>query len=229
MDDFGALVAGLLEAYLSGKLSREGFLARLGLGEESAVTPVGRPADSDMAPVVRRTPSGQTMTGLTIAARKLFNEWVEATGRKQSRPTADRITRVIARLREGYTEDEIRRAIRNVAASEWHRGQNDRGKEYVDLSMICGSGERLERYRDMDQVPDAPTTWEQEAEAALTAGRFDDYERINANRHGSSVGQHVKAGPGRPAEQASVPAGGGGVPAKLRLAGLPKPAANGSG
>jgi hypothetical protein len=166
---------------------------------------------------------------MNAVAQRLFGEWSDLTGRKRARPTPDRLTKIIARLREGYSEEEIRRAIRNVASSEWHRGQNDHGKEYIELSMICRSGEKLEHYRDMDDVTAPVATWEHQAEAALASGRIDDYERLNAHRNGGGVGEHVEKDQGRPEKPRGIPAGGGAVPPVLRLAGIPRKTSDGAG
>lgn len=105
---------------------------------------------------------------------RLFALWVRETGRNPAaaKLTPTRRKRVEARLRE-YPVAHIEAAIRNVARSAWNRGENDRGRRYDDLELICRSGEKLEAYRDMvprarrrtkaDRVDDDVRDWLQKA------------------------------------------------------------------
>lgn len=82
----------------------------------------------------------------TQAERDVFLYWQRRMQKPQAKLTAERRAKIRARMREGYTVEQIRKAIDAVAESEWHRGSNERGKEYVDLVMICGTGSKLEQY-----------------------------------------------------------------------------------
>jgi hypothetical protein len=80
-------------------------------------------------------------------ARMLFNHWLTATNRNgnQNRLTKQRQSKVNARLRDGYTVEQLTAAIDGIAASEWHAGGNPNGKRYDTFDFIMRSGENVEK------------------------------------------------------------------------------------
>jgi hypothetical protein len=87
----------------------------------------------------------------TEDVREVFVCWCKETGRDSTRTklTPERDRRIRGRLRDGYSLADIKLAIANVARSGFHSGENDNGKVYNDLTLICRSGSQLEQYRDM--------------------------------------------------------------------------------
>jgi hypothetical protein len=77
--------------------------------------------------------------------------WVAATGRAPGKVklNAKRRAAVAARLREGYTEEDLIAAARGIALSAWHTGDNPDGKKFDDLLVAIRDGERVERFRDI--------------------------------------------------------------------------------
>lgn len=127
------------------------------------------------------------------AWKRIFRYWQRALGHERSKPTAERRTKVLARLREGYAEADIIRAIDGCASSPFHTGENEDGTRHDDLTLICRNGSMLERFIERAgegeaMVPsvtvgssragemDALTA---KAERALSAGRLDEYEKYN--------------------------------------------------
>ena len=84
-------------------------------------------------------------------AERVMEAWVEATGRSAGKVklNAKRRAAVAARLREGYTEQDLIAAARGIAMSAWHTGDNPDGKKYDDLLVAIRDGERVERFRDI--------------------------------------------------------------------------------
>ena len=80
-------------------------------------------------------------------AKSLFQYWLS---RMRKGPTCkftqERRRAVIARLRDGYTPDQIRAAIDGCSLSPWNMGQNDSGKLFNDLELICRNGSKLESF-----------------------------------------------------------------------------------
>lgn len=77
------------------------------------------------------------------AADLVFDYW-----RSVHRPNArvfDQKTRkaVEARLAEGFTEGDLKRAIDGCKASPHHQGKNDNGKKYDSLELICRDGGKV--------------------------------------------------------------------------------------
>ena len=53
-----------------------------------------------------------------------------------------------ARLREGYTVDELKAALANAAADPFMQGNNPHGSEYVDPVNMLQNPEKVEKWRD---------------------------------------------------------------------------------
>jgi uncharacterized phage protein (TIGR02220 family) len=80
------------------------------------------------------------------AERAVFTYWQRAMGKPHAKLTPERRAKIRARFSEGYLAEDMQKAIDYVSGSDWHRGGNDRGQEYVDLTMILQTGSKLEGY-----------------------------------------------------------------------------------
>lgn len=80
-------------------------------------------------------------------ARTLFHYWLERTGRNpnQNRLNTSRRSKVKARLRDGYSVEQLRAAIDGIAATPFYTGDNDRGQRYDTFDFIMRSGENIEK------------------------------------------------------------------------------------
>lgn len=78
----------------------------------------------------------------------VFDYWRARLGYKTAKLTNDRKSKVAARLREGYSVEDIKAAIDGCAGSAWHTGDNPNGKRYDDLTLICRNGSKLEHFRE---------------------------------------------------------------------------------
>ena len=83
---------------------------------------------------------------MTKQISEIFAYWQTTLGHPRARLTADRKAAVRRRLAEGYSIDEIKRAIDGCKASPFHQGENDAGAVYDDLTLICRSGSKLEQF-----------------------------------------------------------------------------------
>lgn len=101
---------------------------------------------------------------------EVFEHWREKMQKNAAaKLTDDRRAKVLARLREGYTVDDIKRAIDGCASSPHHMGENESRTRYDDLTLICRSGSKLEGFRDRARMPSqAPLdpTWREHPELA---------------------------------------------------------------
>lgn len=81
---------------------------------------------------------------------EIYDFWKRATHRNGStKLTPGRRAAIKARLDEGREPRFIKQAIANVAASDFHQGQNERKRRFDDLTLICRNGEKLEGYAEM--------------------------------------------------------------------------------
>jgi hypothetical protein len=88
----------------------------------------------------------------TDPACALFAYWQRTCGHPQARPTRERTSKVKARLKDGYTPEQIRIAIDGAARAAFVA---DNGKRFDDLELICRTGAKLEDFIDRATLPEA--------------------------------------------------------------------------
>jgi len=74
---------------------------------------------------------------------ELFAFWQQQCGHPHAKLTSDRRTKIRARLSDGYTVEDVRRAIGGAAVAAF---VDDRGKRHDDLELICRNGSKLESF-----------------------------------------------------------------------------------
>lgn len=75
----------------------------------------------------------------------LIDYWKARCQHPSAKATSERRRKVQARLREGYTPQQIRTAIDGAAVGAF---VNDAGKRFDDLELICRTGSKLESFID---------------------------------------------------------------------------------
>lgn len=78
---------------------------------------------------------------------RVFEHWRAVMG-KNARTAFDakRQAAVEARLRDGYTVEDLCLAVDGCAATPHNMGQNDRGERYDDLGLICRDAAHVDRF-----------------------------------------------------------------------------------
>jgi hypothetical protein len=112
--------------------------------------------------------------------------WVSATGKVRSKETPQRKRAILGRLREGYSETDLMRAIDGFLSSEHHVEGN-----HLDLTLICRDGTKVEW--GVERAGDVPAhrlskevteldgrirQLEDESMEALDAGATDRYQEL---------------------------------------------------
>jgi len=87
---------------------------------------------------------------------QVFGYWVSKREKSKAKLTAQRKRKIEGRLREGYTVEDLCKAIDGVAYSKHHRGENDEGRVWDDLELICRDGSHVEMFRDMPRNRSSP-------------------------------------------------------------------------
>lgn len=77
------------------------------------------------------------------AVRGLFEHWQQACGHPHAKLTENRRRKIQARLREGYTPEQIREAIDGAARAAF---VNDEGRRFDDIELVCRNGSKLEDF-----------------------------------------------------------------------------------
>lgn len=109
---------------------------------------------------------------------RIFNHWQSTLNHPTAKLTTERKKKVEARLKEGYSADQIIQAIDGCAASPFHRGQNETGQVFDDLELICRNGSKLEGFISRKENGNAATSY------SNGANQTTGLDRIQSQRIG---------------------------------------------
>lgn len=116
-----------------------------GQNADSARTPQGvRSVDVDVdVDVEGREENNNTNAELRSAVRDCFAYWQDRCNHSQAKLTTDRRRKIEARLREGYTVEQIRAGIDGAARAAFV-GEN--GVRHDDIELICRNATKLDSF-----------------------------------------------------------------------------------
>ena len=80
----------------------------------------------------------------------VFEFWKTTFNSPKTVLTEKRKKKIEARLDQGYSVEDIKKAILNCSKSDYHMGKNDRGTVYNDIELICREPEKLDRFISMN-------------------------------------------------------------------------------
>lgn len=101
-----------------------------------------------------------------MVARRLFAYWQDKCGHSDAKFTPERRRKVEARIKEGYTEQQVRQAIDGAARAAF---VNDVGKRFDDIELICRNGSKLEDF--LGRVSAQPKSQASSADIAAALNR----------------------------------------------------------
>lgn len=91
---------------------------------------------------------------------------------------------ISSRLRDGYTEDDLKLAIFGCTVSKWHQGQNDRNLIYDSIELIFRSADKIDKFMDLGQLE------LDKREALAVIKRQNDEARLKASVCGDTYKEH---------------------------------------
>lgn len=102
--------------------------------KQQSILPIDLPQDEKPLPKI---------AVLEEDAKEIFAYWQARSGKSKALYTNDRVSKIKARLSEGYPKQDLKKAVDGMLADPWcvQHGVND-------LMQCFGSGSKLERYRD---------------------------------------------------------------------------------
>lgn len=116
---------------------------------------------------------------------EVFEFWRELHSNGRSRIDEKRRRAISARLRDGYTVDDLKLACLGCRLSPFHNGENDRQTAYRSIELICRDADHVDRFIDLaereasrvktKQTPDADGVLpmsEQQARIKALLARF---------------------------------------------------------
>jgi uncharacterized protein YdaU (DUF1376 family) len=129
-------------------------------------------------------------------AQQVFDYWCSVFNKSTStKLTPKRKAKVIKRLEDGYTLEDIKSAIDGCSRSAHHMGQNDSGTIYDDIELICRTGEKLEQF--MTNYNNAPAPKQTKSDQSIN----NCQEWATDDRTGQSGILEINAVSGRDIQQ----------------------------
>jgi len=77
-------------------------------------------------------------------AREVFDKWKEITHKTKAKWTNGKKERLVARLREGWSVEDLVMAAESAWANPWNQGENPTGKKYLEIDNIYRNSEKVE-------------------------------------------------------------------------------------
>jgi hypothetical protein len=77
---------------------------------------------------------------------RLFEQWKVWSGQSKAMLTDARKAMVRQRLKEGATEEELRRALWAMTHNPFNLGDNDNGQKYLKFELVMRRREQVEKY-----------------------------------------------------------------------------------
>lgn len=87
------------------------------------------------------------------SVRTVFDHWKRTMNHPKALLDAKRDRVIRARLKDGYTAEQLCLAVDGCKASEFHMGANDSHQVYDDIELICRGAANVEKFISMSESP----------------------------------------------------------------------------
>lgn len=91
-------------------------------------------------------PDGETSVS---PAQVVFAYWQKARNHGGAKLDDKRARAIRARLKDGYTVEDLCQAIDGIAHSQHHMGMNEQRTVYDDIELICRNGPNVDKFRKL--------------------------------------------------------------------------------
>jgi hypothetical protein len=145
LPDGGAQEVAPPPAKNAGVASEKSILMRAQPSQPSAAQAVIQTAEKNGKKDVPGDGIQRQVNGEQRTVIEIFDYWRRRCAHPTAKPTRERREKVAARLRDGYTVEQIRTGIDGAARGAF---VNDSGKRFDDLELICRTGSKLESFID---------------------------------------------------------------------------------
>lgn len=85
--------------------------------------------------------------------KEVFDYWKEALSHSSTKLTPDRVTKIRARLKEGYTPGQLKQAIDGCRASPFHMGDNDTKTKHDGIDLIFRNSAKTDYFIEFAPGP----------------------------------------------------------------------------
>lgn len=150
-------LAGQKGAEKRWKAARKSVQKQVDAAQDSLakVLPMAKNGSSSSSSSTNKNTDGKPSESESV--KEVFAYWQSRLDHPGAKLTAERKRKIVNRLEDGYTLEQIKTAIDGCASSPFHRGDNDRHQRYDDIELICRNGTKLESFIQMT-VPISTST-----------------------------------------------------------------------
>jgi len=137
---------------------------------ECNVTVTVQDTDTDTDTDTEKSKPLSSSTSEPDGVKEVFKYWQQIMDHPRAKLDDKRKGKIKKRLQDGYTVDDLQRAVDGCKRSPHHMGENDRGTVYDDIELICRDASRVEKFIALASQPDMTqfgTAGRQTANAAL--------------------------------------------------------------
>jgi hypothetical protein len=168
--------------------SRRGYASDPDPDPDPGSVPKSRSKTEEVDPTrsVREVSQKRTRSKPNPDVAKVFDAWKQDTGHHRAKLDQKRTSRIKARLREGFTAEELIQAIAHRRNDPFLMGENDTGRVYDGIQTLLRDSEQVERLlgltrpqRERDRPPEDPE-WEARRARVLAATE----RKLEAERRG---------------------------------------------
>lgn len=138
--------------------------------EDNEITPSTSHVLSSSLPSNKVDKKEGSKSYVELAVRQVFIHWQKVLGHSKALMTIPRQKLIRARLKEGYTVEQLEKAIDGCKASPYHMGQNTNGAIYDSIGLIFRDGDKVEQF--IGYLRKAPK------KESFDAGKWDGVEKV---------------------------------------------------
>lgn len=131
-----------------------------------------KPTESQKKPNQQPYTHIKTSMSATADVEDVFAYWQRVMDSPNSKLDAGRQKIISARLKDGYTVDDLKRAIDGCRASKFHMGENPNGKKYNGIDLIFRSADKVDGFADGTEG--ASTSAYDHIKASIAKDRAED-------------------------------------------------------
>jgi hypothetical protein len=92
--------------------------------------------------------------------REVFDHWRTKMIHPRAKLDSSRRSKITARLKDGFSVEDLKLAIDGCAASAWHMGENPSNKRFDDIALICRDAQKVEGFMVVDGSMGSGNNWD---------------------------------------------------------------------
>jgi hypothetical protein len=99
----------------------------------------------------QRQGQGQGQEPSSTNEQRVFDAWLDSTGKTTRTMFDEKRRRVIRRALKSYPVVDLTDAVKGWRHSPYHRGENETGTVYNDIELLLRDAKRIEQFRDLER------------------------------------------------------------------------------